>query len=69
MSPEKDAIYIPSLDLSKSENQQWVNTLEVRADRKNEKNLKAVASAYHTKTVADAINANFKGTKSPAFTY
>ncbi|MDD6373917.1 MAG: MetQ/NlpA family ABC transporter substrate-binding protein [Bifidobacteriaceae bacterium] len=69
LSPTDDAIFAPTLDLSDASNQQWINELEVRADRVNEADLKTVAAAYHSKEVADAINENFSGIYQVAFDY
>ena len=67
-SPD-EAIYKVPDDLTSEYNKPYINVITCREDNKDDPAFKKIVSAYHTKTVADAIAKAYKGAAKPAFTY
>jgi D-methionine transport system substrate-binding protein len=67
-SPD-DAIYKVTADLNDAANKPYINVIVANSDDKDNPVYRKIVDAYHTKTVADAINANYKGAVIPAFKY
>ncbi|MEE0905088.1 MAG: MetQ/NlpA family ABC transporter substrate-binding protein [Bifidobacterium merycicum] len=64
-----DAVYQAPIDSKNKSFKPYINVIVARDDRKNDPTYKKIVDAYHTKSVADAINKNYKGAVVPVFNY
>ena len=63
------AIYQSPVKSSNKAFKPYVNVIVARHDEKNNATYRKIVDAYHTKSVAAAINKNYKGAVVPVFKY
>lgn len=64
-----DAVYQAPIDPGNKAFHPYINVVVANTKDKDDPRLTAVIKAYHTKAVADAINAYYKGSVVPVFKY
>lgn len=64
-----DALYQAPIDTNNKSFKPYINIIVARSDQKDNADYQKVVKAYHTKSVADAINENYKGAVVPVFKY